>query len=89
MQHDGSDAVAAVDAVTGNSGPGGRLSYVDLSGGFGTIRMGQIWSASGTHYYFKVDPSHWATVQLAVPVLENANSISYSSSAGDVSFSNR
>ncbi len=26
--------------------PGGRLSYVGLSGGFGTVTLGQVWSAS-------------------------------------------
>ena len=32
---------------TENAGqPGGRLAYVGLSGGFGSVTMGQIWSAS-------------------------------------------
>ena len=66
-------------------GPGGRLSYVDLSGGFGTVRLGQIWSASGSHYYFKVDPSHY-NGSTGGASTRNKNSISYSSSAGDVSF---
>ena len=66
-------------------GPGGRLSYVDLSGGFGTIRLGQIWSASANHYYFKVDPSHYNGTTGGAST-RNPNSISYSSSAGDVSF---
>ena len=69
----------------GDGGPGGRLSYVDLSGGFGTIRLGQIWSASGNHYYFKIDPSHFKG-KAGGSGTRNANSISYSSSAGDVSF---
>ena len=73
------------DAALGDSGPGGRLSYVDLSGGFGSIRMGQIWSASANHYYFKIDPSH-VNGKGGGSSYRNANSISYSSSAGDVSF---
>ena len=68
-----------------DGGVGGRLSYVDLSGGFGTIRLGQIWSASGNHYYFKIDPSHW-NGKAGGSGTRNANSVSYSSSAGDVSF---
>ena len=78
----GSDAVAA---LSGDGGPGGRLSYVSLSGGFGTITLGQIWSASANHYYFKIDPSHYGG-KGGGSSFRNANSISYSSSAGDVSF---
>ena len=90
----GHDAVAVDNAAghghaeaTGASffGPGGRLSYVELSGGFGTIRLGQIWSASANHYYFKVDPSHYNGATGGAST-RNANSISYSTSAGDVSF---
>ena len=64
---------------------GGRLSYVNLSGGFGTVTLGQIWSASGTHYGFAVDPSY-VNGSFGGSNGRNANSISYSSSAGDVSF---
>ena len=64
---------------------GGRLSYVDLSGGFGSIRLGQIWSASANHYYFKIDPSH-VNGKGGGSSFRNPNSVSYSSSAGDVSF---
>ena len=35
-----------IDAATASLGGGGRLSYVGLSGGFGTVTAGQIWSAS-------------------------------------------
>ena len=67
------------------SGANGRLSYVDLSGGFGAIRLGQIWSASANHYYFKIDPSH-VNGKGGGSSFRNPNSISYSTSAGDVSF---
>ena len=77
--------VAGSDAIDADSDPGGRLSYVDLSGGFGSIRLGQIWSASANHYYFKIDPSH-LNGKGGGSSFRNANSISYSSSAGDVSF---
>ena len=78
-------ATADTPAITADGGKGGRLSYVDLSGGFGTIRLGQIWSASANHYYFKIDPSHY-NGKTGGASTRNANSISYSSSAGDVSF---
>ena len=34
-----------IDAATAGN-PGGRLSYVGLSGGFGSVTVGQVWSAS-------------------------------------------
>ncbi len=80
--HTASDDHAATDA---NGGPGGRLSYIALSGGFGTITLGQIWSASGVHYGFAVDPSYWYGV-FGGANYRNGNSVSYSSNAGDVTF---
>ena len=77
-----SNAHAKTDA---NGGPGGRLSHIGLSGGFGTITLGQIWSASGVHYGFKVDPSYWNGV-FGGASYRTGNTVSYSSSAGDVSF---
>ena len=68
-----------------DGGTGGRLSYVSLSGGFGSLTVGQIWSASGVHYGFAVDPSLWFG-SFGGSHLRNGNSISYASSAGDVSF---
>ena len=70
-------------AVT--SGEAGRLSYISLAGGFGAVSLGQIWSASGTHYGFAVDPSTWFG-KFGGANYRNGNSVSYSSSAGDVSF---
>ena len=64
---------------------GGRLSYINLSGGFGTVTLGQIWSASAIHYGFKVDPSYVNGV-FGGANYRNGNSVSYSSSAGDVTF---
>ena len=64
---------------------GGRLSYINLSGGFGTVTLGQIWSASAIHYGFAVDPSYVNGV-FGGAHYRNGNSVSYSSSAGDVSF---
>ena len=78
-------ALGAGDEIEDDGGPGGRLSYVSLSGGFGTVTLGQIWSASGTHYGFAVDPSY-VNGSFGGSNGRNANSVSYSSSAGDVSF---
>ena len=40
---------------TDASDPGGRLSYVGLSGGFGTITVGQLWGAAYNHFGGIVD----------------------------------
>ena len=71
-----------------SSGEAGRLSNISLSGGFGTVTLGQIWSASGGYYGFAVDPSTWggAVLGFGGANYRNGNSVSYSSSAGDVSF---
>ena len=75
----------AHDAATGDGTAGGRLSYISLSGGFGTVSLGQIWSASANHYGFAVDPSYaWGSFGGAS--YRPGNTVSYSSSAGDVSF---
>ena len=76
-----------LSADTGDSG-GGRLSNISLSGGFGTVTLGQIWSASGLYYGFSVDPSvvGGAVAGFGGASYRNGNSVSYSSSAGDVSF---
>ena len=72
------------DDNNGISG-GGRLSNISLSGGFGTVSLGQIWSASAIHYGFKVDPSYNYGV-FGGASYRPANTVSYSSTAGDVSF---
>ena len=66
-------------------GPGGRLSNISLSGGFGTVTLGQIWSASAVHYGFAVDGSYWNGT-FGGASARQGNTISYSSSAGDVTF---
>ena len=64
---------------------GGRLSYVSLAGGFGTVSLGQIWSATASHYGFAVDPTY-AWGHFGGATYRPGNTVSYSSSAGDVSF---
>ena len=68
-----------------SSGEAGRLSNISLSGGFGTVSLGQIWSASAIHYGFAVDPSYYHGV-FGGASYRQGNSVSYSSSAGDVTF---
>ena len=68
-----------------DSDPGGRLSYISLSGGFGTVTLGQIWSASANHYGFKLI-RHIVNGSFGGASYRPGNTVSYSSSAGDVSF---
>ena len=75
----------AHDAATGDGTAGGRLSYINLSGGFGTVTLGQNWSASALHYGFAVDGSI-VNGSFGGATGRNANTISYASNAGDVSF---
>ena len=63
----------------------GRHSNVSLSGGFGTVTLGQFWSASAIHYGFAVDGSYWNGT-FGGASTRPGRSVSYSSSAGDVSF---
>ena len=72
-------------ATTALGSAKGRHSNISLSGGFGTVTLGRFWSASAIHYGFAVDGSYWnGTFAGASGRL--GNTISYSSSAGDVSF---
>ena len=71
--------------VTDDGHPGGRLSNISLSGGFGSISLGKIWSASAVHYGFKLDGSYWNGT-FGGASARIGNLVSYSSSAGDVSF---
>ena len=81
---DDGDGVA--DTVSAG-GPGGRQSYVSLSGGFGTITVGKLWSASYNHYGAALDPTWFkGSGGHAGATYTIANTVSYSSSAGDVSF---
>ena len=80
-----SRATGARTAIDADGGPGGRLSNVSLSGGFGSITLGRIWSASYNHYGAALDPT-WFNGSAGGAAGINSNSISYRSSAGDVSF---
>ena len=66
---------------------GGRQSYVSLSGGFGTVTVGKLWSASYNHYGAALDPTNFkGSAGAKGATFTIGNAVSYSSSAGDVSF---
>ena len=81
----GHAGVADTEEITADGGQGGRLSYVSLSGGFGTVSLGQIWAASAVHFGFAVDGSYWNGTSGGASGRQGTT-VSYSSSAGDVSF---
>ena len=63
---------------------GGRLSYVGLSGGFGTVTVGQIWGAAYNHFGGIVDQA----LNYGSPGTTGyrfGNVVSYSVSVGNVS----
>ena len=74
-----------INTATAALGTGGRHSKISLSGGFGTVTLGRFWSASAAHYGFAVDGSYVNGV-FGGATYRPGNSVSYSSSAGDVSF---
>ena len=66
------------------SQPGGRLAYAGLSGGFGTVTLGQVWSASFNSVGAITDKSYFygnSETSYRVP-----SAASYALSAGNVSF---
>ena len=60
---------------------GGRLAYVGLSGGFGTLTLGQIWSASYNHAGVIRDFPNWYTSPDTTGRIGNALSYSVSNDA--------
>ncbi len=65
------------------SQPGGRLAYVGLSGGFGTITAGQIWNAAFNHVGSITDNSMYHGN--SETGYRHGNAVSYAVSAGTVS----
>ena len=76
--------IANATSSGGDGDPGGRVSYVGLSGGFGTLTAGHLWSASFNNVGVIVDNSIWngATEVTA----RTSNTVSYAASAGNASF---
>ena len=63
---------------------GGRLSYVGLSGGFGTVTIGKIWGAAYNHFGGIVDQALWYGSP-GETGLRFENAVSYAVSVGNVS----
>ena len=59
------------------------MSYVGLSGGFGTVALGQVWSAANSHVGFLDNAPFLGDNEL---VGRTGNTVSYSASVGTVSF---
>ena len=72
-----------IDAANAGN-PGGRLSYAGLSGGFGTITMGQVWSASYNH--IGGSTNHGYSLGGPDTTFRTPSTISYSAAVGDLSF---
>ena len=66
------------------SQPGGRLAYAGLSGGFGTLTLGQVWSASYNTVGAITDTS--AYFGDSTTSYRHGNALSYAHSTGPVSF---
>ena len=65
------------------SQPGGRLAYAGLSGGFGSLTLGQIWNAAFNHVGAITDNSrHYGDAHMGY---RHGNALSYAMSAGAVS----
>ena len=73
------------------SEPDGRLSYVGLSGGFGTVTVGKVWGAAYNHFGGIVDQANWygstGTIKDVAggTGLRFADAVSYAVSIGNVS----
>ncbi len=64
----------------------GRLSYVGLSGGFGTVTIGQVWGAPYNHFGGIVDQALYRNYGLWRTISEPfSNAVSYAVSVGNVS----
>ena len=68
-----------------NAAQGGRLSYIGLSGGFGTVTIGQIWNATYNHFGGIVDQPLWYGKTGSDTGLREGNAVSYAVSVGNVS----
>ena len=64
---------------------GNRLSSVGLSGGFGTVTLGQIYSASYNHVGAMTDNGVWVGNNNS-PTVRTPSNLSYSASTGPISF---
>ncbi len=71
-------------STTNGGQPGGRLAYVGLTGGFGSLTMGQIWNAAYNHAGSITDQSYYFGD--SGTGYRHGNALSYAYSAGAVGF---
>ena len=71
-------------STTNASQPGGRLAYAGLSGGFGSISLGQIWNAAYNHTGAITDKSYY--FGNSTTGYRHGSALSYAHSTGPVSF---
>ncbi len=77
------EGINAANARQGSGTGEGRLSYVGLSGGFGTLTVGRVWGASYNHFAF-VDKAHkYGSTGTTARI---SNAVSYAVDVGSVSF---
>ena len=75
----------ALNLSTASLSEGNRLSYIGLSGGFGTITMGRIWSATYNHTGVLTDNGVWSGNN-GLTTGRVSNAVSYAAATGPVSF---
>ena len=71
-------------STANGSQPGGRLAYAGLSGGFGTLTLGQIWNAAYNHAGAITDTSYY--FGNATTGYRHGSALSYAFSTGPVGF---
>ena len=75
----------SIDLSSATVNDGDRLSYVGLSGGFGSITMGRIWSATYNHVGALTDYGVWSG-NAGLTTGRISNAVSYAATTGPVSF---
>ena len=74
----------SLDLTSASLSTGNRLSYVGLSGGFGSVTLGRVFSASYNHVGVLTDYGVASTNEAST--VRTSNTVSYSASTGPVSF---
>ncbi len=75
----------SIDVTSATVKDGNRLSYLGLSGGFGSITMGRIWGAAYNHVGALTDAGVWSG-NAGLTSARISNAVSYAAATGPVSF---
>ena len=75
----------SIDLTSATVNDGNRLSYLGLSGGFGSITMGRIWGAAYNHVGALTDAGVWSG-NSGLTDARISNAVSYAAATGPVSF---